>query len=72
MKTFTASVIASAALLSLASAQEQYNIAPDSVSEDNRKFWCQQQITQCPVSCGIPTYTYFLIRRKPSNTLPPS
>ena len=50
MKTSTATALASAALLSLASAQEQYSISPDSVSEDNRKYWCQNQITQCPVS----------------------
>lgn len=54
MKTFTATALASAALLSLASAQEQYTINPDSVTEANRKFWCQSQITQCPLICLQP------------------
>jgi hypothetical protein len=55
MKTFTATALASATLLSLASAQEQYQINPDSVSDANRQFWCQSQITQCPVSRDIST-----------------
>lgn len=50
MKTFTVATLASGALLSLASAQEQYQITPDSVSQSSRDYWCQQQITQCPVS----------------------
>lgn len=50
MKTFTAAALASGALFSLASAQEQYQIAPNSVSSSDRSYWCQQQITQCPVS----------------------
>lgn len=54
MKTFTAAAIASSALLSLASAQEQYQISPDSVSETTRQFWCNSQITQCPLICLQP------------------
>jgi len=54
MKTFTATALASATLLSLASAQEQYQINPDSVSDANRQFWCQSQITQCPLICLQP------------------
>ncbi|KAM0692528.1 hypothetical protein Q7P36_007082 [Cladosporium allicinum] len=54
MKTFTATALASAALLSLASAQEQYTINPDSVSEATRKVWCNSQTTQCPLICLQP------------------
>jgi hypothetical protein len=58
MKTFTTTALASAALLSLASAQEQYSINPDTVPDSTRAVWCNSQITQCPVSC--------------CNTLPPA
>jgi len=54
MKTFTATALASAALLSLASAQDQYTINPDSVSEATRKVWCNSQTTQCPLICLQP------------------
>jgi hypothetical protein len=64
MKTFTATALASAALLSLAAAQDQYTINPDSVTEANRKFWCNSQITQCPVSRAIPIFNH-----KSSNNL---
>lgn len=52
MKTFTAAAVASSALLSLASAQSAgtYQINPDSVSSSDRQYWCNSQITQCPVS----------------------
>lgn len=54
MKTFTISALASGALVSFASAQEQYQISPDSVSSSNREYWCQQQLTQCPLICLQP------------------
>ncbi|GAB7332555.1 hypothetical protein MBLNU13_g04336t1 [Cladosporium sp. NU13] len=54
MRTFAATAIASSALLSLAYGQEQYQIAPDSVSETTRQFWCNSQITQCPLICLQP------------------
>lgn len=49
MRTFAATAIASSALFSLAFSQEQYQIDPNSVSESDRTFWCNSQITQCPV-----------------------
>lgn len=54
MKTSTATAIASSALLSLASAQQQYTIDPNSVSSSLRSYWCDSQITQCPLICLQP------------------
>jgi hypothetical protein len=54
MKTFTTTALASAALLSLASAQEQYSINPDTVPDSTRAVWCNSQITQCPLICLQP------------------
>jgi hypothetical protein len=54
MKTFAATAIASSALLSLASGQSVYQIDPNSVSESTRTFWCNSQITQCPLICLQP------------------
>lgn len=54
MRTFAATAIASSALFSLAFSQEQYQIDPSSVSESDRTFWCNSQITQCPLICLQP------------------
>jgi hypothetical protein len=53
MKTFAATVVASSALLSLASGQT-YQIDPNSVTETTRDYWCNSQKTQCPLICLQP------------------
>jgi len=55
MKSFAATAIASSALLSMASAQSSgYQIDPNSVSSSLRTYWCNSQITQCPLICLQP------------------
>jgi hypothetical protein len=63
MKTFAATAIASSALLSLASGQSVYQIDPNSVSESTRTFWCNSQITQCPVSIMVRSSQEILLTR---------
>ncbi|CAK1363263.1 hypothetical protein CB0940_04635 [Cercospora beticola] len=49
MKTSTTAAVATSILLS--GVRAQYTIDPQSVSKSTREFWCQQQITQCPLIC---------------------
>ncbi|KAL2357344.1 hypothetical protein BJ546DRAFT_1024553 [Cryomyces antarcticus] len=50
MRSFTAITLVSAAI-GLSSAQAQYSINPNSVDLNTRQYWCQSQITQCPLIC---------------------
>ncbi|KAK5124208.1 hypothetical protein LTR85_001911 [Meristemomyces frigidus] len=52
MKAFTAATIATATLLSSVSAQEQYTIDPNSVSNATRSSWCYSQTAECPIICA--------------------
>ncbi|KAK5134366.1 hypothetical protein LTR08_006546 [Meristemomyces frigidus] len=53
MKSFTATAFAASAtlLLSAVSAQEQYTIDPNSVSNTTRENWCTNELSQCPLIC---------------------
>ncbi|KAK4550311.1 hypothetical protein LTR36_003278 [Oleoguttula mirabilis] len=51
MKAFTTAGIATATLLASVSAQEQYTIDPDSVSNATRTSWCYSQVAECPLIC---------------------
>lgn len=47
----SAFALAIAASASLAVAQEQYTIDPDTVQSSTRDYWCQQNEAQCPLIC---------------------
>lgn len=51
MKSFTKTAIATTLLASSVSAQSQYTIDPNTVSNDTRNYWCEQQISECPLIC---------------------
>ncbi|WPH02439.1 Hypothetical protein R9X50_00530300 [Acrodontium crateriforme] len=53
MKSSAATLAVAATLLLSASAQTngQYQIDPNSVSSGTRSYWCQQQISECPLIC---------------------
>ena len=48
MYTSTA-LLALTSLLSLASAQQNYIIDPNTVPDWKREYWCSQQQAQCPL-----------------------
>lgn len=39
------------AVAGLSTAQEQYNIDPETVNQATREYWCKQQRAQCPLIC---------------------
>jgi hypothetical protein len=43
--------LASAATLAVAQSQTQYQINPDDVDSNLRQFWCDQQLSTCPLIC---------------------
>lgn len=45
-------VVAFVAAALVASVQADYYINPDSVSLTDRKFWCQSELTTCPIICA--------------------
>ncbi|KAF2682752.1 hypothetical protein K458DRAFT_405499 [Lentithecium fluviatile CBS 122367] len=38
-------------LAGLSTAQDQYTIDPDTVTQSTREYWCKQQKSQCPLIC---------------------
>lgn len=45
------SALSFAAFVGFAATQEQYTIDPDSVSQSDRTYWCDQQTAMCPLIC---------------------
>lgn len=44
-------VLGITALAGLCAAQEQYHIDPESVPLSSRRYWCDQNVAQCPLIC---------------------